>query len=355
MTAIRPPVRGCVAMALWIAAQTAIRAPAQEPTLAAQSAEAGRSPFSLFVQSREIELGQPFEVLLVTVEANLGPDSVASVQFEADAESWHVAEPWSAVPSPFELEGVGGPGAAPRALWRAKLQPFETGEVDLPGVRIVFRGSDGSTEEMTAATGRLEILSARREGDQASELLGPKPLYGFARDWKTIALSLLAGLAAAIAAFVFWRRFATRRVAPTPMPEAEPRLPPGLWALAEIARRRELEVCRRGPAKEIVSLASEVVRIYLGRRYELAVLEKTTFECMNALERRSIEREAEILMREFLDECDLIKFSKFELAKERWSALWEDAERIVRLTTSDSELSPRSEPAARELAGAARS
>ena len=118
----------------------------------------------------------------------------------------------------------------------------------------------------------------------------------------------------------------------------EPQLPPGLWALRELDLRSQLPVCQTGPAKAIFTLVSEVIRLYIGRRYGIAAIEMTTLETLQAL--HPVVQGDEVLrwLQQFLEECDMVKFTRQEPPRGRWVAIWDDARLIVKLTTSNEEL-----------------
>jgi hypothetical protein len=172
--------------------------------------------------------------------------------------------------------------------------------------------------------------------DEETDLVGMRPLYLFPQRRWWIAAATLAGLFATLLAVWYWRRM--RRGGA--MPQADPELPPGAWALREIQRRRVLPVCATGPAKAVYTEASDLLRHYLLRRYGIDAPDMTTYECMRALAIHDLEGTAAPGIRRFLDECDMVKFSKFEPDQERWDRLWDELRGIVEQTTPADESAP---------------
>lgn len=305
--------------------------------------------FRVVPERPEVPLGEKFSVSLHSDDRRFSAARILRVEFkDLDEESWHSAGSWKPVEA-------GDPGLEKGELWRTELHGFEPGVVNLPKATVSIRVDDRATgrnsvHEEISTTTTITIVGVRAADDESTELRGLRPLHVFPRDWtgiwKTVALlALLAALA--FAAWKYRQRLLARAAAPPP---PEPLLPPGVWALQEIRRRRELPVCRSGPAKDIYSLASEVLRIYAGRRFDLDVMEMTSWECIRSLRERRIDPEIEKRTGAFLNECDMVKFSKFEPPKDRWTGIWNDAEDIVRLSTPPEELDPELAAKKREQA-----
>jgi hypothetical protein len=84
-------------------------------------------------------------------------------------------------------------------------------------------------------------------------------------------------------------------------------------------------------------MVSEVMRLYLERRYGVPAIDLTTSECLRMLQAKAIDGEALGWLRQFLDACDLVKFSRYEAPRERWATIWNDAKSIVQRTTPPEE------------------
>ena len=81
-----------------------------------------------------------------------------------------------------------------------------------------------------------------------------------------------------------------------------------------------------------------MIRLYLGRRYGVNAIDMTTMECLRALHVLQPGDDVLRWIQKFLDECDLIKFTTHEVARERWKMIWHDARMIVQMTTPAEEL-----------------
>ena len=296
--------------------------------------------FELFAIDQDVRLGDRFDVVLKSSDPLFDLDRITLVEFDLDPGVWHLAVPWERIPRRQRKE--------PAWLWRATLQSFQIGRQTLPSVRVVYRMDGETFVEAEASTATVLVASVLAQGDQPEELVGLRPLYEFPRNWAPVAAGSLAAVAAMLIALLLLRRWIRKRQEARGLIPPEPLLPPGLWALREIDRLSRLDVCREGPVKQIATLASDLVRRYLSRRFGFDALETTTYECLAALRAfRSprLPQPARDLIRDFLDECDLVKFSKFEPGRDRWSGLWDDARAIVRATTAQEEFAAPSKTA----------
>lgn len=149
-----------------------------------------------------------------------------------------------------------------------------------------------------------------------------------------------AVLALAAAGWWLWRWWRRRRIAPAVA--ATPPLPPHVEA------RRRLEAAWQylGDPEKFTVAVSAALRWYLERRFHLPAPERTTEEFLQDLQRTLVlqPRHKELLA-DFLTECDLIKFARFEPTEEALRRLHAAALRLVDETsTFDSATATASPP-----------
>lgn len=330
----RPRRMGAAILSGWAAIALAVSA-AADPS------------FELGVTAEEFRIGDRAEFYIKTNDPEFDPLRIESVEFTGESDAWHVAEPWQPTRG-REKKSEGW-------LWRATAQVFDLGEFSSPGVRVRYRGDDGkyTAIELGGVAVRTESVLTPEESENP-QLRGLKPPTEIPRNWTGMILVALLLLTFGLAAFFLIRRWLRRRQEAMPPAPPEPELPPGIWAMREIDRRSRLPASIHGPVKELATLASEVVRMYFGRRYGFPAMEMTTYECLITLSSRRVAIETHNLIRKFLDECDLMKFSKYEIAGPRWKSLWDDARAIVHVTTPEEEFAPAPpERSEKERAGAA--
>ncbi len=295
------------AMACWAASALGADEPSPSPA------------FRLAPRQSSVRLADRIIVDLVAETGSPAASAILSVDSDVEGGDWHLLSPWG--PTAARSDRRQG------RLWTATFQSFEVGARPLPPTRIKLKATDGQEQTIELEPPVVEIRSVLAADPAApEELAGLRPIYRLRRPGWPVAVSVAGAVAAAAAAYLFYRRFGRRRAL---APAVEPEPPPEVWALREIARRRRLAVCSEGPPREIATLASEVIRLYFGRRFGLAAMDMTTAECLGALEGRPLAARTLELIRRFLDQCDLWKFSEWEPPRGAWEGLWETAADVV--------------------------
>jgi len=122
---------------------------------------------------------------------------------------------------------------------------------------------------------------------------------------KWLWAGIIALALAAVAALIWWIR-SRRAHDGTVVPEIK--LPPEVVALAELDRIAGLGLAARGEFKSHYTLVVDAMRRYLEGRYHVETMDRTSFEILEALERRRVKIDG---LGKLLDEADLVKFAKF--------------------------------------------
>jgi hypothetical protein len=147
--------------------------------------------------------------------------------------------------------------------------------------------------------------------------------------WAAIAL----GVIAVAALLVWWIRRRRRRVIEA-VPEV--RFPPDYIALKELERIAGLGLVERGEFKSHYTLVADVVRRYLGERFHVETMDRTTHELLDDLQRHRIAVDGLDVL---LNEADLVKFAKFR--PDATSALQAiEAARAIVIATTPREIAP---------------
>ena len=203
---------------------------------------------------------------------------------------------------------------------------FAPGSFTTPELPITISDSDGRLSEVTAAPVSLMINSVLVEGD--TELRDIKPQaelpYTNLVPW-LIGGMLIAGI---LGGAVLWYR---RRQARLSLAAVDNRLPHEV-ALDELDRIGKLGLPESGRFKEHYTLVSDCVRVYMEKTFQIPMMERTTSEIRSSLKGTPIAAEVSRQFIFFLDESDLVKFSKFSPDKVSAYQLLETGRQIVEAT-----------------------
>ena len=159
----------------------------------------------------------------------------------------------------------------------------------------------------------MQVLLAQEFHD----ITGPMD-YFLLRPWMIFcavaAVLLLAGL-------TIWliKRWRNRPVVvPTPRQRA-----------LDLLARIETEIEKLTPYQFSIRV-SDILRRYVTEQYQLPVTRQTSVEFLNALAATSFSGDEQMLLTDFLNRCDLIKFARYDATREDSRLLLDEAERFVK-------------------------
>lgn len=93
--------------------------------------------------------------------------------------------------------------------------------------------------------------------------------------------------------------------------EDKPKLPPHVLALQNLQKIKEAAIWKEGKVKEYYSAVADTIRQYIEDRYNVQALEKTSFETLQDLKFKAIDRASREKLKYLLELSDLVKFAKF--------------------------------------------
>ena len=221
---------------------------------------------------------------------------------------------------PFSVEGgswsVPPEGEPPRRwVWTGRLFAFRTGVLKVPPIALRVEGESGSFSISTAPV-EVTIDSVLTEQDlaaEAPELADLKPPASMAPRYGPL-WAVLGGLVLLLASagLLWWlhRRYAAKFSA-VPAPE-DPfqRTAPHIWVYAELQRLLARRLPEQGQIDPFYAELSRILKIYLGGRFRVDLLEHTTEEVPDRLWQAGTDADAVAEVIALLAECDRVKFAK---------------------------------------------
>ena len=157
-----------------------------------------------------------------------------------------------------------------------------------------------------------------RAGEDIRDIRGPKAVPG---SWLLPAVLVGALLVTLCVAYAIWRRN-HRQARPLNLTLSE-------QTLERLERTKTL--MQPATAREFGIAASEVIRNYIEKRFEVIATQRTTEEFLQTLLRSSNETLARHRSRlaQFLQQCDTVKFAGASLTVTDMEALFESARGFV--------------------------
>lgn len=272
---------------------------------------------SISAAADELTVGDPIQLTLTVIHP---PDyHVILPQLEAKWGEFTVASQ-SAGTTVSNPDGT----ASTSQMIDARL--FAPGTFTTPSLPISISDSSGQLSEVIAEPLSLTILSVLVEGD--NELRDIKPQaelpYRNLLAWIVGIAVLTFGLAGAL---ILWRRHRAK----LSLALVDNRLPHEV-ALDELERIEKLDLPKMGRLKEHYSLVADCIRLYMENIYHIPVIERTTGEIRANMKHSPISQEVAKQFIYFLDESDLVKFSKFTPDVESANQLLAQGRHIVEKT-----------------------
>jgi len=279
--------------------------PPAEPESLTTTAERGPLKFTVEVAPKSAWVGDPLTISL-TVETP--KDYVVQLPTDEDAfGGLTVRNIDTSDPRPHPAGGL---------QWHQTVvaDSYVSGDVQIPPLvaKYAHKPADPAEEpvfENELVTDPLSI-AVRSALTSQDTVFTPRDITGpLAPPKEPLSPWLIAGVSAAavlVLAAVIFGIIALRRRALRPPPP----ILPEVWALRELAALEAAELIGRGEAKTFYYRLSEIARVYIERKFDLAAPEMTTEEFLTMLARDhgAVPYDADRL-RAFLEACDLVKYA----------------------------------------------
>lgn len=189
------------------------------------------------------------------------------------------------------------------------ITSFDTALYYIPP--FVLYNESGDTVESNALS--LKVFTLDIDTTQY-ELAAIKTVYEPPFNWKgfwrivgyVVVALLLLGL-------IYWlvRRYAKRRAGAVSEAPVEER-PAHIVALEQLDALRESKLWERGEPKNYYTALTDIIRTYVGRRYEVNAMESTSDEIIAMLKAQQLDKEHVGQLRQLFEVSDLVKFAKWQ-------------------------------------------
>jgi hypothetical protein len=188
-----------------------------------------------------------------------------------------------------------------------QLAAYKTGDLEIPALNVEAVKASGEKEVLASEPVKVAVQSVLTDKQDALKDL--KPQVELDADYRPF-LFLLAALASAVYLVSrlvrFWKN---RRKAPVPKPER-------IRSAEEVAREAierllARKLVEQGQFKQFYLELSEIIKRFLGSKLGVHSLERTTEEFTRDLRAVSVPSAQYRMIREFLEDCDLVKFAKY--------------------------------------------
>ena len=211
------------------------------------------------------------------------------------------------------------------------ITTFTTGEFSIPPVTVKYKDQKGNEKTVASEEIKIKVESVKRNPDDKDDirpLKGPVeirqgfPLAALAALWLT-ALLTVAGL-------IYFKKKKKTELAPPRPPR-----PPEEIAMEELETLREKRLIEKGMVKEYYIEISDIIRKYIEGRFRVFALDRTTWELYREMREKKIQKRSVDRIKDFLEDCDLVKFAKYIPEQKEIETAYTSAKEIVEVTKSE--------------------
>jgi len=210
------------------------------------------------------------------------------------------------------------------------ITTFTTGEYRIEPSTVTFTNEKGEEKEIASSPITIFVESVKPSESDRDDIRDIKEPLSIARSplFYLLGFGLPLLVAAGGAAYYFTRRKGEGGF----FAEKEKSKLPDELAYERLMRLKEMNLCEKGEIKQHYIILAEIIRKYMEAIYDIPVLDRTTCELCQELNRINADRRHVRVIKDFLDECDMVKFAKYRPAKDTVETDLEAGKKIVDIT-----------------------
>ncbi|MDE6491100.1 MAG: cell wall anchor protein [Muribaculaceae bacterium] len=189
------------------------------------------------------------------------------------------------------------------------IQAFDSGLYTLPPLNYVVNSDTFRTNPLALKVIPVDIDTMTSIHGYAGTVSITRKFWDYFPDfiadyWQWYVLALV--IAGGVIAYLLLRKKGIKAVF-TPV---EKPVPPYEAAMAQLERLRLRKLCERGQEKEFYTELTDILRVYLHRRFGINAMEMTTTQIKRAIRENDTTRSSTGLMTRILEMADFVKFAK---------------------------------------------
>jgi len=191
-----------------------------------------------------------------------------------------------------------------------ELSIYEIGKQTIPELKFIISGEKNETE-LVIPSKELVVGSVLNKADEKGLAIKDIKDSILIKEKSYFIIYLLLGVLSFIILFFVFKKWSEKEKS-TPV-IIEEKIPADEIAYKKLSELINQDLIKKGKVKEYFFLLSEIVREFIGNRYDFDSIELTSGELVSAIKTEAkFNREYLVVINNFLEDSDLIKFSKIE-------------------------------------------
>lgn len=215
------------------------------------------------------------------------------------------------------------------------LTSFDTGMQIIPPLSLRFM-APGDTGMQTVETSPVVINVYGVAIDTTLDIKDIKPPLSVPVTFAELLPYIAGAIILAGAGWIVWYIVRKRKRGERIIPEAPPR-PAHEVALEALQSLESEKLWQRGKVKDYHSQLTDIIRIYIERRFRVMAMEMTSDEIIDGFNGQTISADLKEQLKEMLYHADLVKFAKYQPVAQEHETSLAHAYNFVRSTYEDKE------------------
>lgn len=189
------------------------------------------------------------------------------------------------------------------------IQAFDSGLYSLPPITYVQGRDTLTANQLTLKVIPVNVDTLQTIHDYAGVVSPGRKFFDFVPDWiSDYGIWILLAFAVAMLGYFLWKEW--KKKGRLPLVPVKKELPPYEKAMLELQRLRGEHLCEVGKEKEYYTRLTEILRVYLFKRFGINAMEMTSGQIVKALRSNDSTKLSEPLMARILETADFVKFAK---------------------------------------------
>jgi hypothetical protein len=187
------------------------------------------------------------------------------------------------------------------------LTSFTTGVYTIDSITISYKNKKGEIKEINTDKIPITIESVKRSPKDKDDIRDIKPPLSIpsSKLWYIITFLIFSLVISYFAYNKFFKKqkFVLEQVVEDTRPAYE-------IAYEELNKLNEMKLPEQGQVKLYYIKLSEIIRRYFEGQFKILALERTTSEIYRTLREIQFDKKITLIIKDLLDNCDLVKFAK---------------------------------------------
>ena len=209
------------------------------------------------------------------------------------------------------------------------LSSYEIGRHTIPSLKIKYKSSQGDGE-VAANEVIIDIKGVIKEGEMSGDIKDILPPVGIPTSFKRLVVWVSVGLGALLLSGVIYGLVYKFRKRSKIQEHQFIKRMPHETAYELLERLSKEDLIAKGFVREYYYHITDIVRHYIEDRFGLLAPERTTEEFLTEMAHTNkLDDTHKILIREFLERCDMVKYAKYGPSNLEVKETYDAAKRFI--------------------------